>query len=68
MVLLFYTTYISVDIAHHEIFHAKDGKCGIKKVYCNRIKCTKYETFENCNIIIFVNIVWPWHYFNLTTV
>ena len=29
MVTLFYTTYISVDIAHHEILHAKDGKGGI---------------------------------------
>ena len=29
MVLLFYTTYISVDLAHHEIFHAKVGKGGI---------------------------------------
>ena len=25
-----YTTYISVDIAHHEIFRAKFGKGGIK--------------------------------------
>ena len=25
-----YTTYISVDIAHHEIFRAKFGKVGIK--------------------------------------
>ena len=24
-----YTTYISVDLAHHEIFRAKDGKGGI---------------------------------------
>ena len=30
MVLLFYTTYISVDLAHQEIFHAKIGKGGIK--------------------------------------
>ena len=30
MILLFYTTYISVDLAHHEIGHAKVGKCGIK--------------------------------------
>ena len=29
MVLLFYTSYISVDLAHHEIFHAKVGKGGI---------------------------------------
>ena len=29
MVYLFYTTYISVDLAHYEIFHAKVGKSGI---------------------------------------
>ena len=29
MVLLFYTTYISVDLAYHEIFRAKVGKGGI---------------------------------------
>ena len=28
-ILLFYTTYISVDLAHHEIFRAKVGKGGI---------------------------------------
>ena len=28
-----YTTYISVDLAHHEIFHAKDGKGGIKGLF-----------------------------------
>ena len=28
MVQLFYTTYISVDLAHHEIFRAKVGKGG----------------------------------------
>ena len=28
---LFYTTYISVDLAHQVIFHAKVGKGGIKK-------------------------------------
>ena len=27
---LFYTIYISVDLVHHEIFHAKVGKGGIK--------------------------------------
>ena len=32
MVLLFYTTYISVDLAHHEIFCAKVGKGGINFV------------------------------------
>ena len=29
MVLLFYTTYISIDLAHLEIFRAKVGKGGI---------------------------------------
>ena len=29
MVRLFYTTYISVDLAHHEIFRATVGKGGI---------------------------------------
>ena len=29
MVYLFYTTNISVDLAHHEIFHAKNGEGGI---------------------------------------
>ena len=31
MVLLFYTTIISVDHAHHEIFRAKVGKGGISE-------------------------------------
>ena len=30
MVELFYTTYISIDLANHEIFRAKVGKGGIK--------------------------------------
>ena len=29
MVLLFYITYISVDLVHQDLFHAKDGKGGI---------------------------------------
>ena len=32
MVYLFYATYISVDIAHHEIFRAKNSKGGINHV------------------------------------
>ena len=32
MVYLFYTTIISVDLAHHEIFHAKVGKGGINVI------------------------------------
>ena len=30
MVYLFYTTYMSVALAHHEIYRAKVGKGGIK--------------------------------------
>ena len=41
MVLVFYTTYISVDLAHHEIFRAKVGKGGIKVVRCG----TQYLLF-----------------------
>ena len=33
MVYLFYTSYISVDLAHHEIFHAKVGKGGINFIH-----------------------------------
>ena len=33
MVYLFYTTYISVDLAHHEIFLAKVGKGGIMNIF-----------------------------------
>ena len=29
LVLLFYTAYISVDLAHHEIIRAKVGRAGI---------------------------------------
>ena len=36
MVLLFYTTYISVDLAHHKIFHAKVGVGGISWTYAWR--------------------------------
>ena len=31
MIELFYTTYISVDLAHQVIFHAKVGKGGTKR-------------------------------------
>ena len=37
MVLLFYTTYIIVDLAHHRLFHAKVGKGGISKVFEHKI-------------------------------
>ena len=34
MVLLFYTNYISVELAHHEIFRAKVDKDGIMNITC----------------------------------
>ena len=37
-----YTTYISVDIAHHEILNAKFGKGGI-----NRVIPSKYAVLVN---------------------
>ena len=46
MVKLSNTTYISVDLAHHEIFRAKDGKGGIilhiLLVAKIPISCTKF--------------------------
>ena len=35
MVYLFYTTHISVDLAHQVIFHAKVGKGGISRNICD---------------------------------
>ena len=44
---IIYTIYISVDLAHHEIFNAKVGKGGIK-----------YETCENWfAFCVFSNVV-----------
>ena len=37
MVKLFYTTNISVDLAHHEIFRAKIGRGGIMPNRVNHI-------------------------------
>ena len=45
IVSLFYTTYISVDLAYHEIFHAKGGKGGIK-IGVKLPVCTKLVTNE----------------------
>ena len=42
MVYLFYTTYISVDVAHHEIFLGKGGIKGITNLNCCiRVSYTK---------------------------
>ena len=47
MVYLFYTTYISVDLAHHEIFHAKVGKGGINGVIMFHILHYFHAIIEN---------------------
>ena len=42
MGLLFSTTYISVDLAHHVIVRAEVGKGGINSVSPQRKKCTMF--------------------------
>ena len=37
--ILFHTTYISVDLAHHEICRAKVGKCGINVFSVQSLFC-----------------------------
>ena len=32
--ILYWSTYISVDLAHHEIFHANVGEGGIRALLC----------------------------------
>ena len=46
MVQLFYTIYISVDLAHQVIFHAKVGKGGIiiKKTFAGDKNQIRYTT------------------------
>ena len=39
MVFLFNTTYISVNLAHHELFHAKVGKGGLNQNLMYWLKC-----------------------------
>ena len=39
MVQLFYTTYINVHLAHHELLRAKIGKGGIKNLSSMISKC-----------------------------
>ena len=51
MVLLFYTTHISVDLAYHKIFHAKVGKGGIN-VLILRSRSSK-TTLSGQKLLIF---------------
>ena len=49
MVLLFYTTYISVDLAHHKIFRAKVGKGGINLINLGSETCIHHELLNSEN-------------------
>ena len=46
MLLLFNTTYISVDLAQHKIFHAKVGKGGIKVLILSTMTGFIYKIWE----------------------
>ena len=46
MVYLFYTTYISVDLAYCEIFHHKLGKDGINFVTFKYVILRSYMKYE----------------------
>ena len=48
MVLLFYTAYISVDLAQHEIFRAKVGKGGIKQFVSHVITQMIHRNVPHC--------------------
>ena len=51
MVKLFYATFISVDLAHHEIFRAKVGKGGIKYVQLSQDMCFPTMLhFQKCRL------------------
>ena len=45
MVQQFYTTYTSVDLSLHEIFRAKVGKGGIRKIITFAIFCLFIKPF-----------------------
>ena len=49
MVYLFYTTYISEDLAHHEIFRAKVVKGGKKIIYYNNKGIIKELSGNGCS-------------------
>ena len=52
--ILFYTTYISVDLAHHEIFRAKVGKGGINLIIKSKYS-SAIQKLKDCSpILIFL--------------
>ena len=50
MVLLFYTTYFSVDLAHHETLHDKNGKGGINRIFTTALQSLEITTKFNARI------------------
>ena len=56
MVYLFYTTYISVDLAHHEIFHAKVGKGGImlntSRLWCLTVSLSLSHWYPGSGVVL----------------
>ena len=61
MVQLFYTTYINVDLEHHEIFRAKVGKGGIMLAYYNlRTALHPKRVMLLSECLYFSNAIQPW--------
>ena len=54
MVLLFNTIYISVDLAHHEIFRAEVDKCGINGGANSRVRIAILHRFINFSSVIYI--------------
>ena len=52
---LFYTTHISVDLAHHEIIHAKVGKGGII-AWTPYFMCKRKKIPQNERVPLFLNL------------
>ena len=64
MVQLFYATYISVDLAHHELFHAKIGKGGIKQDMFVQGMITRAQTYLHPKFAFQHNLKEALMYFN----
>ena len=66
-VLLFYTTYISVDLAHHKIFRAKVGKGGIKTLHsCNFLSYKGHQMYysigANASVSLLSSFMPMWYF------
>ena len=61
MVLLFYTTYISEDLAHHVRFHAKDDKGCIKDFFLRKTYLTLEPICNTVHIFAYSAYEWSMH-------